>query len=167
MVADLGSLERSYHLMGSYSKYLRRPVQNTVGSGVILASPHNNEENKLVSRWIKESLHTLYSNIINLQEVEGLGRLDIADEIFQGSYFILANIDDRDPIVSWSIGQAYARGIPVISYSDHDYGVNIMLLQSIKAHVKGREALLKVLKDIHEWGINSIEEIDTSKFKAY
>lgn len=89
-----------------------------------------------------------------------------ADSIFKDVEYVVAVIDDRHPIVSWVMGQAYERNIPIITYTNFDYTVNIMLLFSIVAHCKGNDALKEVIQKIKRGGIESLESFDTTSMKA-
>lgn len=88
------------------------------------------------------------------------------DDIFQGVELMVAVIDDRDPLVSWMMGQAYQRGIPTVSYTDFDYGVNVMLAVSITEHIKGKNNLKAFLQKIKREGIPA-QSYDTSNLKCY
>jgi nucleoside deoxyribosyltransferase len=50
------------------------------------------------------------------------------------SDLVIAVIDDRDTGVIWEMGYAYAKNIPIITVSNFDYDVNIMLGQCVLAH---------------------------------
>lgn len=102
-------------------------------------------------RWINEGHDQVYSKI---------------DEIFEDIDFVVAAIDDRKTIVSWMIGQAYARGIPVITYSDYNYGINIMLLVSVLTHIRGTDELVNFLQQVKREGLESIPKFDISQLDA-
>ena len=95
-----------------------------------------------------------------------LGLYTYMDDIFQGVELMVAVIDDRDPLVSWMMGQAYQRGIPTVSYTDFDYGVNVMLAVSITEHIKGKNNLKAFLQKIKREGI-PMQSYDTSNLKCY
>lgn len=88
------------------------------------------------------------------------------DEIFDNVQCLIAVIDDRKTLVSWMIGQAYSRGIPVITYSDQNYGINVMLLISILTHIRGTEELNKFLQQLKRSGISSIPKFDISQMDS-
>lgn len=88
------------------------------------------------------------------------------DEIFDGVKYMIAVIDDRETLVSWMIGQAYARNIPVVTYSDFNYGVNIMLLCSLVTHLRGTEELTEFLQKVKREGLESIPKFDHSSMNA-
>lgn len=88
------------------------------------------------------------------------------DEIFDGVKYMIAVIDDRETLVSWMIGQAYARNIPVVTYSDFNYGVNIMLLCSLVTHLRGTEELTEFLQKVKREGLESIPKFDHSTMNA-
>ena len=95
-----------------------------------------------------------------------LGLYTYMDDIFQGVELMVAVIDDRDPLVSWMMGQAYQRGIPTVSYTDFDYGVNVMLAVSITEHIKGKNNLKAFLQKMKREGIPT-QSYDTSNLKCY
>lgn len=102
-------------------------------------------------RWIDLNSENIYARI---------------DEIFTDVDCMIAVIDDRKTIPSYMIGQAYARGIPVVTYSDMNYGINIMLLVSVLTHLKGANELSDFLQKIKREGIDSIPKLDISEFNA-
>lgn len=89
------------------------------------------------------------------------------EEIFKGVSYMVAVIDDRHPIVSWMMGQAQERGIPIVSYTNYDYGVNIMLSCGVLTHCKGKDELRSVIQKIKREGFLGFSEYDTSALKAY
>lgn len=102
-------------------------------------------------RWVNEVHKEVYSRI---------------DEIFKDVQYMIAVIDDRKTIVSWMIGQAYARGIPVITYSNYNYGINVMLLVSVLTHLRGVEELKGFLQQVNEKGLESIPKFDISQMDS-
>ena len=102
-------------------------------------------------RWINDTHDEIYSRI---------------DEIFDNIEYMIAVVDDRKTLVSWMIGQAYARGIPVITYSDHNYGINVMLLVSILTHIRGTEELVRFLQQVKHQGLQSIPKFDISQLES-
>jgi nucleoside 2-deoxyribosyltransferase len=71
---------------------------------------------------------------------------------------VIAVIDGRDPGVMWEIGCAYslrlgraAGGVVdnwkprIVTYTDHDYGVNVMIQECVDAHCRGTERLRECL----------------------
>ena len=102
-------------------------------------------------RWLNDIHNEVYTRI---------------DEIFENVDYMIAVIDDRKTIVSWMIGQAYARGIPVVTYSNYDYGINIMLLVSVLTHIRGTEELSAFLQQVQRQGLESIPKFDISQMDA-
>lgn len=108
------------------------------------------------------------------------------------SDLIVAVIDDRDTGTSWEMGCRYGYWLskveelqkmnihqhhelsqlsteaPIITFTAHDYGVNLMLLHSILQHCRGVEELGKFLDIVDEVGINDLvkneESIINTKF---
>lgn len=95
------------------------------------------------------------------------GLYNSIEDIFEGVDYMVAVIDDRHPIVSWMMGQAHERKIPIISYTNYDYGVNIMLSCGVLTHCKGKDELRSVIQKIKREGFIGFSEYDTSKLKAY
>lgn len=102
-------------------------------------------------RWVYEDHTQVYANI---------------EDIFKDVQYMVAVIDDRKTIVSWMIGQAYARGIPVITYSNYNYGINVMLLVSVLTHIRGTEELQKFLQQVKRGGLESIPKFDISQMDS-
>lgn len=104
-------------------------------------------------RWVDDlSCKTLFENM---------------SAIFDNVNYMVAVIDDRHPVVSWMMGVAYAYGIPIVTYTDHDYGVNLMLMLSLKQHVKGQDELKSLLQAIKRNGIDNLEDFDDSNIKVF
>ena len=61
--------------------------------------------------------------------------LDANKTCIYQSDLVIANIDDRDIGVIWEMGYAHALGIPIISISASGYGNNIMINESVIAHI--------------------------------
>lgn len=102
-------------------------------------------------RWVNEVHDQVYARI---------------DEIFEDVHYMIAVIDDRKTIASWMIGQAYERGIPIITYSDFNYGINVMLLISVLTHIRGTEELTKFLQQVKREGLDSIPKFDISQIDS-
>jgi len=60
---------------------------------------------------------------------------------------MVAVIDDRDVGTIWEMGYGTALGIPIISISNHSYGLNVMLAESVSAHVLSIEEMLVAIHD--------------------
>lgn len=139
---------RSYQETNSKEKVL------FVGSG------NSEVDNKLVSymmdsgvniRWVNELHSEVYARI---------------EEIFDNVKYLIVVIDDRKTIVSWMMGQAYSRGIPIITYSDFNYGINVMLLCSVLTHLRGTEELVRFLQQVKREGLGSIPKFDISQMDS-
>lgn len=102
-------------------------------------------------RWVYEDHSQVYANI---------------DDIFKNVKYMIAVVDDRKTIVSWMIGQAYARGIPVVTYSNYNYGINVMLLVSVLTHIRGSEELQSFLQQVKRGGLESIPKFDISQMDS-
>lgn len=88
------------------------------------------------------------------------------EEIFSDIDFMIAVIDDRKTLMSWMIGQAYSRKIPVVTYSNHNYGINVMLLVSVLTHIRGNDELISFLQQVNRYGLESIPKFDISQLES-
>ena len=102
-------------------------------------------------RWVYEDHSRVYANI---------------DDIFKNVKYMIAVVDDRKTIVSWMIGQAFARGIPVVTYSNYNYMINVMLLVSVRTHIRGFEELQNFLQQVKRGGLESIPQFDISDISS-
>lgn len=132
--------------VGPDTTEVQRSNNEDIIASVILESHGDN------FKWVDASHPKLQENI---------------EAIFKDVDYMVAVIDDRHPIVSWMMGQAFERDIPIISFTNYDYGANIMLACSILTHCKGKEALKSVIQKIKREGFASFSEYDTSNMRAY
>lgn len=65
---------------------------------------------------------------------------------------VVAVIDDRDVGTIWEMGFAHALNVPVISISNQDYGLNVMLAESVQAHVRNLDDMTRAVRDPHFTG---------------
>lgn len=141
---------------------------NITGDKVLFIAPDDKEENIKNANNLASILIENFNGKFKWVDNTSNPRIgEDQDELFNDVGLLVAVIDDRHPIVSWSLGQAYCRGIPIISYTNYDYGVNIMLLCSILNHVKGVDEFKNIIQKIKRFGINSIEKGDFSNIKAF
>jgi nucleoside 2-deoxyribosyltransferase len=54
---------------------------------------------------------------------------------------LIAVIDGRDAGTLWEMGYAYKSNVPILSFTDQGFGMNIMLSQCVIGHVKGIQQL--------------------------
>lgn len=137
-------------------------------SKVLFVSPDSTKEQEENNEKIASMLFENYGS--RLRWVKSLSHPNIyarTEEVFQNVEYMVAVIDDRNPVVSWLMGQAYARNIPIISFTNYDYGVNLMLMCSIVSHVKGIDNLRAVIQQVKRTGIYSLGKFDNSKIKVY
>lgn len=59
---------------------------------------------------------------------------------------VVAVIDDYDTGTVWEIGYAYAKGTPVITVTDKNYGLNVMIAQCIESHCNSVEQIPQAIK---------------------
>jgi len=55
------------------------------------------------------------------------------DHIWDAS-LVVAVIDNYDTGTVWEMGYAYGMDVPIFTISDHDYGLNVMVRQSVETH---------------------------------
>lgn len=66
--------------------------------------------------------------------LDNVNNIDDAD-------LLIALIDDRDIGTIFEIGYACKAGVPIITFTNQNYGMNLMLAESTLAHCKGLEQL--------------------------
>lgn len=146
--------------LSSYLESYKRDHIKKNKKVLFVGAGNRDTDNKLVSyiiesglslRWVNEFHEEIYPRI---------------DEIFEDVDFMIVVIDDRKTLSSWMIGQAYARGIPIVTYSDFSYGINVMLLISILTHIRGTEELNTFLQKVKREGIESIPKFDVSQLDS-
>lgn len=59
---------------------------------------------------------------------------------------VVACIDDRDIGTIFEIGYAFAESVPIFTFTNQGYGMNLMLAESTLAHCKGVEQLKQALE---------------------
>jgi nucleoside 2-deoxyribosyltransferase len=59
---------------------------------------------------------------------------------------VLGIVDDRDPGTYWELGYGLGKGKRLVTYTAHDYGLNIMLQCAVTAHVKTIPDLAYILQ---------------------
>lgn len=138
---------------------------------IYLASPFFNEEQVTVVKRLEEIIENADCDLISPRQ-SGLVIANMtADEKMRYSKVvfstnvhdieradaIIAVIDDRDTGTIWEMGYGHAKGKPVYSFTNHNYGVNVMLTGCIRGHAKGYDALERMLEKITNGG-------DTSEF---
>lgn len=80
--------------------------------------------------------------------------------------FILAVIDDYDTGVIWECGFAFGISLgklPIVTYTDKDYGLNVMIRQSAMAHIRGVKELETFLHCYIEMGANTTALMEVAK----
>lgn len=61
---------------------------------------------------------------------------------------LVAVVDGRDTGTTWEMGYACGIGKPVFTYTDQDYGLNVMIQESVRAHARGIEEMRLVLEAV-------------------
>ena len=79
--------------------------------------------------------------------------IDVSDAVF-------AVIDDRDLGTVWEMGYGYAASKKLYTYTDRDYGLNVMIAACVSGHARGIDQAQKMLQLIREGK-------STDEFRAY
>ena len=58
---------------------------------------------------------------------------------------VVALIDDRDIGTIFEVGYAYKANVPIITFTNQGFGMNLMLAESVLAHCKGVEQLKEAM----------------------
>lgn len=131
---------------------------------VLLVTPHGkSEEYTDIAVILNDIFH---SNFVWANGHDSARFGDEYDFMLYDTDLVVAVIDDKDPIVSYTMGYAYNKDIPVVTYTNYDYDVNIMLLCSIVKHVKGLQSLRVTLEKLYAGGVDALPEFDHSGIKA-
>lgn len=149
-------------------KSVKKGFTKSTGSKVLYIAPDDTEKNKQNGNDLANVIIECFGS--NFKWVDDLSNKSIAsniDKIFEDINFMVAVIDDKHPLVSWMMGQCYARKIPIISYTNYDHGVNLMLMLSIVQHVQGIDKMKEMLQLVKRDGIDSIDGFDNSNIKVF
>jgi len=80
--------------------------------------------------------------------------------------FVLAVIDDYDVGMVWECGFEFGISlgkVPIVTYTDQDYGLNVMLRESAIAHIRGVGELKLFLRYYIEMGANTAALLRVAK----
>jgi len=80
--------------------------------------------------------------------------------------FILAVIDDYDVGMVWEAGFAFGISLgklPVVTYTDKNYGLNVMFRESAVAHIRGTDELREFLCRYMDAGANTAALLKVAK----
>lgn len=148
--------------------YCMKSNENSQATKVLFVGPTDTAEQREFNEDIISSviLECHGSNFRWIDDLSSDRISDSIDDIFADVQYMIAVIDDRHPIVSWMMGQAYHRNIPVITYTNFDYGVNIMLLCSLLYHCKGKDELKSIVQKIKRDGLHSLPKFDDTSMRA-
>jgi nucleoside 2-deoxyribosyltransferase len=58
---------------------------------------------------------------------------------------MVAVVDGRDTGTVWEMGYAFATDVEIVSISNEGHGINVMLAESVKAHITDLSELKKAL----------------------
>lgn len=154
-------------LKSTYESVLELPNENKL----LVVGPFKGESLKVL-----QDIGTMlgekgfeYLSIDDLMNEEGTHRFgentNLTEKLesqLKESAGLIAVIDDRNPLVSMAMGSAYAMGKPMISFTNFDYGVNLMLMLSIARHVKGLDELSEALDIVRDSGFEGLGSQDSS-----
>lgn len=165
--SDIAKLEE--YFLGSLAvSDAKESVRQTNAPRILFIGPDDTPElvegNQKISDLLLDNFGKRFRWMADLKHENMFARID---DMFSGVDVVLAVIDERNPIVSWVMGQAYTRGIPIISYTNFDYGVNLMLALSIVRHVKGLEDLKTVIDILKREGIDGLGGFNTESLRVY
>ena len=164
---DFNKLEE--YFLGSLAvSDAKESVRQTNAPRILLIGPDDTPElmegNQKISDLLLDNFGKRFRWMADLKHENMFARID---DMFSGVDVVLAVIDERNPVVSWVMGQAYTRGIPIISYTNFDYGVNLMLALSLVRHVKGMDDLKTVIDILKREGINGLGDFNTESLRVY
>lgn len=78
---------------------------------------------------------------------------DLREAVFHDNWsniddadLLIAVIDNFDVGVMWEVGYAFARHVPIVTFTAKNYGCNLMLAHSIIAHAKSIDTVRHVLQ---------------------
>lgn len=133
-------------------------------SKIYLAAPFfNKEQSDLVTQLesaIRDAGFELFSprlatNAIEMNSVIKEGKppsKELRMRVFNDNWsnidtsdLMLAVIDNFDVGVMWEVGYAYKAQIPIFTFTNKNYGCNLMLAHSIVGHLKSLDSLKDVL----------------------
>ncbi|MFA7142715.1 MAG: nucleoside 2-deoxyribosyltransferase [Candidatus Dojkabacteria bacterium] len=131
---------------------------------VYLAGPFFNEEEVAFVDELAALLENIGLKVYNPKEEGGIlgdtAPWEKASEIFEedcrglrSSKIVLAIIDNFDPGTIWEMGYAYALQKPIVTISNHGYGLNIMLSESSRAHYRFISELKEAMEKFKKQGI--------------
>lgn len=84
--------------------------------------------------------------------------VDANVELINRSEIVLASIDDRDQGVIWEMGYAYAQQKRIITMSQQEYDVNLMLSGTVMCHIPKVLDNIKTLNSILD-SINKVSNL--------
>lgn len=139
---------------------------------IYLAGPFFNEEQlaliKSLEKVITDLDYNLFSprlgeNALEMNKALAAGKC-VSDNLRRSVFgdnvitikqasLLVAVVDDRDTGTIFEWGYAFASHIPLISVTNHDYGMNLMLAHSIVGHCKGLDQIKDGLQILRS-GIN-------------
>ena len=70
---------------------------------------------------------------------------------------VFAVIDVRDVGVIWEMGYAHGVGTPIVSFSNENFGMNVMMKGCVKKHILGVDRLRAFFADLSAHGYRAID----------
>jgi len=112
-------------------------------------------------------INEIYIEVYKVSEGKNDSVLSMEDMLAEINHhaYLVVDTTVRESFLVFLMGVAYARNIPVVSYSDDDKSVNLMLVCSVVYHAVGEE-LKSVLENIRDNGIDNVK-FDNANLKVY
>jgi nucleoside 2-deoxyribosyltransferase len=125
---------------------------------IYIASPFFKPHEVDFVKEIEDALHAADMNFFSPRSEGVLMKMDEAGKTLNKAAIYLSNvtniakathvvavIDDRDVGTIWEMGYATAAGKNVISISNQSYGLNVMLAESVQAHVRNIPNMIEAI----------------------
>jgi nucleoside 2-deoxyribosyltransferase len=100
-----------------------------------------------------------------LKDMTQVERDKIAPKIFadncyqiESSDVVLAVIDDRDTGTVWEMGYSHGVGTVIVSFSNENFGMNVMMKGCVKKHVLGLVDLRQFFNDLSRYDMRAIDD---------
>jgi nucleoside 2-deoxyribosyltransferase len=91
--------------------------------------------------------------------------LKLVNDLRTNKQLAVLCLDDRNPVNMFLMGYYYGRQIPIMTYTHHEYGTNVMMVHSTN-HTEDLNKFNKKLTNLNkELNDISYNELDYSKFK--
>lgn len=123
---------------------------------VYLVGPSQTDEHRRMMEKVREELSNLEDVLIIHADKKNFVAFEdpylVLENDIRDSDLVVACIDDRDSFVSLVMGMAYAQNKPIVSFTNHNYGVNLMLLLCLVKHCMNLDELKEAIENIKKHG---------------